>query len=116
MRGPGSSPHKWVGQAALRGDGRKDRRLAGADAVDAGDGAAKSGGQEVRVGEVFVECAQKTGFPGFGFWAITAPCWAKTAPGGKHASRRITGSKDGAGYMLASTRKSKIKIPDNGGV
>jgi hypothetical protein len=30
--------------------------------------AAKSGGQEVRVGEVFVECAEKTGFPGFGFF------------------------------------------------
>jgi hypothetical protein len=31
-------------------------------------GAAKSGGQEVRVGEVFVECAEKTRFPGFGFF------------------------------------------------
>jgi hypothetical protein len=30
--------------------------------------AAKSGGQEVRVGEVFVECAEKIGFPGFGFF------------------------------------------------
>jgi hypothetical protein len=30
--------------------------------------AAKSGGQEVGVGEVFVECAEKTGFPGFGFF------------------------------------------------
>ena len=28
---------------------------------------AKSGGQEVRVGEVFMECAEKTGFPAFGF-------------------------------------------------
>jgi len=37
--------------------------------------AAKSGGQEVRVGDVFVECAKKTGFPGFEFsggvqWAL----------------------------------------------
>jgi hypothetical protein len=31
-------------------------------------GTAKSGGQEVRVGEVFVECAGKTGFPGLGFF------------------------------------------------
>ncbi len=30
-------------------------------------GAAKSSGQEVRVGEVFVGCAEKTGLPGFGF-------------------------------------------------
>jgi hypothetical protein len=30
--------------------------------------AAKSGGQEVWVGEVFVKCAEKTGFPGFGFF------------------------------------------------
>jgi len=28
---------------------------------------AKSGGQEVRVGEVFMEYAEKAGFPGFGF-------------------------------------------------
>jgi hypothetical protein len=31
-------------------------------------GAAKSGGQEVRIGEVSVKCAEKTGFPGFGFF------------------------------------------------
>jgi uncharacterized Zn-binding protein involved in type VI secretion len=31
-------------------------------------GAAKSGDQEVRVGEVFVESAGKTEFPGFGFF------------------------------------------------
>jgi len=29
---------------------------------------AKSGDQEVRVGEVFMECAEKEGFPGFGFF------------------------------------------------
>jgi hypothetical protein len=40
-------------------------------------GALKSGDQEVRVGEVCVECAGKTGFPRFGFFRqgeITA--WA----------------------------------------
>jgi hypothetical protein len=31
-------------------------------------GAAKSGDQEVSVGEAFVGCAGKTGFPGFGFF------------------------------------------------
>jgi hypothetical protein len=31
-------------------------------------GAPKAGGQEVRVGEVFVECAEKTRFPGSGFF------------------------------------------------
>jgi hypothetical protein len=30
-------------------------------------GVAKRGDQEVRLGEVFVECAEKTEFPGFGF-------------------------------------------------
>jgi len=47
-------------------------------------GAAKSGGQEVRVGGVSVECAEKTGFPGLHFSgrATTAPC------GGEDGSRR----------------------------
>jgi hypothetical protein len=31
-------------------------------------GAAISGDQKVRVGEVFVECAEKTRFPDFGFF------------------------------------------------
>jgi len=31
-------------------------------------GEAKPGGQEVKVGEVSVECAEKTGFLGFGFF------------------------------------------------
>jgi hypothetical protein len=30
-------------------------------------GIAKRGDQEVRRGEVFVECAEKTEYPGFGF-------------------------------------------------
>jgi hypothetical protein len=54
-------------------------------------GAAKIKHPEVRVGEVFVGCAEKAGFPGFGFSgrATTAPCGAKTVPGGKNASCRI---------------------------
>ena len=42
-------------------------------------GTAKSGGQEVRVGAVFVECAEKTGFPVLDFSgrATTAPCWGE---------------------------------------
>jgi hypothetical protein len=36
--------------------------------------AAKSGGQEVRVGEVFVKCAEKTVFSGLGFsWQSDNP-------------------------------------------
>jgi hypothetical protein len=31
-------------------------------------GEAKPGGQEVRVGEVSMECAGKIGYPGFGFF------------------------------------------------
>ena len=61
------------------------------------------GGQEVRVAEVFVECAEKIGFPGFGFSgrATTTPC------GGEDGSRRkkcnsrdqrmAAGSTDSAG-------------------
>jgi hypothetical protein len=37
-------------------------------------GAAKSGGQDVRVGEVFMECAEKKEFPGFGFFRQGANC------------------------------------------
>jgi hypothetical protein len=35
---------------------------------------AKSGDREVRVGEVFMECAEKGGFPGFGFFWQGANC------------------------------------------
>ena len=41
--------------------------LAGADRIEEAMGVAKRGDQEVRLGEVFVECAEKTEFPGFGF-------------------------------------------------
>ena len=55
-------------------------------------GVAKSGGQGERIGEVFMECDKKKEFSGF--WIFPAGCQlrlagAKTAPGGKTASRRI---------------------------
>jgi ribosomal protein L27 len=72
-------------------------------------GVAKSGDQEVRVGEVFVECAGQTGFPGFGFSgrATTASC------GGEDGSRRKKcNSQDqgmAAGGILNRTRDLKWK-------
>jgi hypothetical protein len=72
--------------------------------------AAKSGGQEVRVGEVFVECAEKTGFPGFGF----------SLQGNNYALRgrrrlpeekmQLTGSKDGGWEYTDSAGESKMEI------
>jgi hypothetical protein len=66
--------------------------------------AAKSGGQEVRVGEVFVECAEKTGFPGT---VPTAPC------GGEDGSlRKRCNSADqrkAAGGILNWTGRPKWK-------
>jgi hypothetical protein len=57
------------------GDGAEDRRLVGGDGVDAGDGCSEiTGGQEAMVGEVFVECAEKAGFPGFGFFRQGDKC------------------------------------------
>src|ERR1035438_7101502 len=75
-------------------------------------GAAKSGGQEVRVGEMFVECAEKTGFPGFGFSGRTptAPC------GGEGGSRRkrcnSADQRKAAGRILAEHPGAKMEIPD----
>ena len=53
--------------AAIWKHGATARRLAGADRIEEAMGVAKRGDQEVRLGEVFVECAEKTEFPGFGF-------------------------------------------------
>jgi hypothetical protein len=58
----------FTNSAAFRGDGRKDRRLAAANGVEQVMGAAKPGEQQVRAGEVLVERAGKTGFPGFGWF------------------------------------------------
>jgi hypothetical protein len=56
-------------------------------------GAAKSGGQEVRVGEMFMECAEKTRFSGFGFFRQGENgSWTK-----EFKSSQVAGlSKDGA--------------------
>ena len=59
---------------------------------------AKSGDQEVRVGEVFMECAEKEGFPGFGFFRKGANCalWGrKRFP---EERMHVAGSNDG-GWM-----------------
>ena len=62
------------------------RRIAAlpSDGVDAAMGAAKTSGQEARVGEVFVEYAEKASLPDLGFFgrATTALC------GGENGSRR----------------------------
>ena len=46
------------------------------------------GGREVRVGEVFVERTEKTGFPGFGFSGLGENCPLRGEDGSKNATRR----------------------------
>ena len=46
-------------QAGVRGDGGKDRRLAGGDGAHAGGGAAKPRGKEGKAGEALVVCAEE---------------------------------------------------------
>ena len=53
-------------QAALRGDGRKNRRLAGADGVNGGGVWRKSTEKEERDGGVSMELGGKMGFAGIG--------------------------------------------------
>ena len=74
-------------------------------------GAAKSSGQAVRVGEVFVECAEKAGFPGFGFSgrATTAPCGGENGAGRKE--RKLQDHRMAGGCILNTTRDSKMEIP-----
>jgi hypothetical protein len=80
--------------------------------------AAKSGGQEVRVGEVFAECAEKTGFPGFGFFRRGDNCALRGEDGsqrGKCNSQKmqLAGSKDG-GWMYTDRHPgAKMEIPAN---
>ncbi len=73
-------------------------------------GRAKSGDQGVRVGEVFVECAEKTELPGFGFLrqAKTAPWGGKTAPEGKTDPE---GSKEGDWLYTGMVPDAKTEIP-----
>jgi hypothetical protein len=76
-------------------------------------GAAKSGGREVRTGEVFVESAEKTGFPGFGVSAraTTVPCWGEEGCR-KKKKCNLPDQKLTAGCILNKTRKFKMEIPD----
>jgi len=69
-------------------------------ASDCGDDSPESGAADpigragAGGGEVFVVCAEKTGLPGFGFFRQGnnyALLGAKTAPGGKNATRRTEG-------------------------
>jgi len=73
---------------------------------------AKSGSQEVRVGEVFVERAEKIGFPGFGFFRHGnnyALRGRRRLPQGK---MQLTGSKDGGWEYTDSAGESKMEIRD----
>ena len=48
--------------------GAQDRRAGSGDRIEGGRWAQRNqGDQDVRVGEVFVECAEKTGVSGLGF-------------------------------------------------
>jgi hypothetical protein len=72
--------------------------------------AAKSGGQEVRVGEVFVECAEKMGFPGFGFFRQGNNYALR---GRKRLPEEKCNSRDqrmAAGTILNSAGESKMEI------
>jgi hypothetical protein len=72
---------------------------------------AKSGGQKVRVGEVFVECAEKTRFPDFGFfWQGNnyALRGRRRLPEGK---MQLGGSKEGGWVYTQLERESKMEIP-----
>jgi hypothetical protein len=75
-------------------------------------GAAKSGGRDVRIGEVSVKCAEKTGFPGFEF-----PRQAKMALGGaKDGSQRnctLEDQKLAAGCIIYRKRGTGIPVPSN---
>jgi hypothetical protein len=72
--------------------------------------AAKSGVQDVRVGEVFVECAGKTGFPGFGFSgkATTTPCGAED--GSRRKNCNLQNQRMASGRILIGIRDLKWKI------
>ena len=97
-------------QAALGGDGRKDRRLAGADGVDAGDGRSeirRPGGEGRRriCGMCWKDRISR-------FWILPPGrqprlAGAKTAPGGQWNShhRRLA-----AGCILSRVPESKMEI------
>jgi hypothetical protein len=74
-------------------------------------GPGKSDGQEVMVGEAFVEGIGKTGFPGFGFFR-QADNWAlrerRRPPEEECESQN---QRKAAGCILNRTRESKMEIP-----
>jgi hypothetical protein len=73
--------------------------------------AANSGGQEVRVGEVFVECAGKTGFPGFGFFRQGDNCALRGRRRLPEEGMQLAGSKDGGWLYTARHPGAKMEIP-----
>ena len=75
--------------------------------------AAKSGGQEVRVGEVFVECAEKIGFPGFGFFRQGNNYALRGRRRLPEEKMQLTGSKDGGCEYNDSAGESKMEIRSN---
>jgi hypothetical protein len=72
--------------------------------------AAKSGGQKVRVGEVFVECAEKTGFPGFGFFRRGDNCALRGEDGSQRGKRNSQDQRMAAGCILIDIREPKWKF------
>ena len=73
--------------------------------------AAKSGDQDVEVGDVFVECIEKTGVRHFGFCTQgDSPGWQ----GRKRLPKRECSSQDhrmAVWFILNAIRKSKMEIP-----
>src|ERR1035438_3478168 len=75
-------------------------------------GAAKSGGQEVRVGEVFMECAEKKRFPGFGFFWQGDNCALRGEDGSQRGKCNSQDHKDGGWVYTDGQPGSKMEIPD----
>jgi hypothetical protein len=76
---------------------RKDRRFAGAGGIDAIEGAAKSGGQDVEAAELYMECTEKKEVPGFRFsgQARDALCKGEDGPRRKNETCRSNGRRFG---------------------
>jgi hypothetical protein len=67
-------------------------------------GAAKSGGQEVRVGEVFMECAEKKRFPGFGFFWQGDNCALRGEDGSQRGKCNSQDHTDGGWVSIFSLK------------
>ena len=76
--------------------------------------AAKSGGHEVRAGEVFVECSEKTGFPGFGFFRRGDNCALRGEDGSQRGKCNSQDQRMAAGCILTGIRDLKWKFRING--